>query len=122
MLAGVEPADLVIGDWGGTPYPLTGHAQSLSIIEAAFEARLDSATVGNRIRQEIEATRRRGGGVYFYGLLDLSETEWNVFLGQRIRLPYTVLDEYRNETKPVLTLRLKTPLGGQLHLWRLDPR
>jgi len=112
--------DLIISDWGGTPYLIPSRPHSLSLVGVALEAQLNADDVQAQIQKEIEATVQRGGDVYFYLLLDLSEEEWNISLGQRVKLPYALLDDCRKNATPVMQLRLQTTFGRPLYLWKLN--
>jgi hypothetical protein len=80
---------------------------------------LDAGKVDELLRREIDRTRQAGGKVYFLGLFDLSEEEWSVFMAQRLKLPYTLLQPYKRRATPVLTLRTRTPDGTPSQLWNV---
>jgi hypothetical protein len=61
---------------------------------------------------------QRGSEVDFYELSDLSETEWDAPNGSRLQLPYSLFTDFKGHLSPVWTLRLQTPDGSQLHLWK----
>jgi hypothetical protein len=116
----ISPRDLIISDWGGAPYPLPVPVQTVSLVDFAFDANLDPGQIQARLQQAIEDTLQHGGRVFFYGMLDLTAIEWRDFFEQRLKLPYSFLDEYRKQAVAVMVLRLTTPLGNPMHLWRLD--
>ncbi|HUK64491.1 MAG TPA: hypothetical protein VLV15_14195, partial [Dongiaceae bacterium] len=62
----------------------------------------------------VAATRRRGGSVYLLGVLDETPAAWDAFLGQKLHLPYTALNRYRDSS--VVHARFSTPAGTALTL------
>jgi hypothetical protein len=120
IAARVSPRDLIISDWGGAPYPLPSPVQTVSLVDFAFDANLDAGQIQGRLQHAIEDTLQRGGHVYFYGMLDLNAIEWRDLFEQRLKLPYSLLDDYRKQAVAVMALRLATPLGNPLHLWYLE--
>jgi hypothetical protein len=121
IAARLSSHDLIISDWGGAPYPLPSNARALSLVAVAFEANLDASQIQDRLRQASAETWQQGGQVYFYGLLDLNELEWRDWFEQRLKLPYSFLDDYRSRVVAVMPLRLTTPIGNPMHLWRVTP-
>lgn len=118
ILSVVKPNDLIISDWGGTPYPLPPNIQSISLVETALKADLNAQQVHDQFQQAIDAAAQHGQAAYIYGLLDLSAAEWDVSMGPRLKLPYSLLDDFKQHVVPVLALRLQTPDGTALHLWK----
>jgi hypothetical protein len=67
--------------------------------------------------RQVDATWKRGGRVYFVGVLDESQAAWNVLLGGRAGVPYEILAPYRAGARVVASL----PYGNtviHLFLWQ----
>lgn len=111
----VQPNDLVICDWDGVS----------SLYKALADSRYDvidfPSTVGQRgvdgipiVEGRIRLARERGGRVYFLGVLDQSAEDWDLFLGNRVGVPYEALDAIRRQSKPILILASNR---GPISLW-----
>jgi hypothetical protein len=64
----------------------------------------------DRLAARVDATRARGGRVYFLGLLDVSPAEWSAFYGSRLKLPFEALASYRPLAVPAETFSVSPPL------------
>lgn len=117
----VGPRDLLVSDWGGLAYDPTFASPTLSLYSEALRVNRSGDALMARMADHVAAARARGGSVYFYGLLDFSEREWGPFWFDRLNAPYSLVEAYRNASKPVIPLSARTPTGGQQHLWRLEP-
>ena len=115
----VSPKDAIISPWGGTPYAVPSKPQAISLVVFALSQNLNSDLAMLSLQDEIRRVCLGGGEVYFYGLLELSEAEWNLSNGQRLRLPFSSLAKYRSDSIPVLGLHLRTPSGVSMYLWKL---
>jgi hypothetical protein len=94
-----SPPDLVIDGWDFVSL-LYGALWSHHIynFHSAVEAR--GKNVLDELPKLIEETKKRGGKVYFLGVLNETESNWSWFLGPR-GLPYSSLDEYRKNSRLV---------------------
>ena len=61
------------------------------------------------------STRGDGGRLLVVGQLDADETQWNAFLGSRLKIPYDILATERCRRKAVERWEF---LGGSLTVWR----
>jgi len=102
----VDGQDLVVGDWDKVA-TLYGEAWAPEdrIMDFVTQGVYYGRGATGRLRQSVAETERRGGRVYFLGLLDQSETEWNSFLGPRCGVPRSDLDLYRNHSHIVASYR-----------------
>ncbi len=116
----VSSKDVIVSLWGGTPYQPPSNPNSVSLVKLALTGELIQDQVGQALQHEVVSTLEHGGDVYFYSLLDLSKSEWTLFNEQRLKLPYTFLDPYRQHASPVMFLRLRTSSGNPAYLWKLD--
>jgi hypothetical protein len=110
----VGAKDLVVGDWDTVstlyssiwdvektnpehPYDSVwaDNPEFFSFTTEANEYRANAITLLNNT---IDKTRSRGGKVYFIGLLDKSETDWNEVLGRRFGIPFSAMAPYRNRS------------------------
>jgi hypothetical protein len=98
--------DLVVGDWDkvailyGDTWAPVGR-----VVDFVNEGVSYGRGATDRLRDSVTETERRGGHVYFLGLLDLSETEWNAFIGPRCGIPRSDLESYREHSHVVATYR-----------------
>ena len=79
-----------------------------------------SLALGDGVRAEldrqVDATWKRGGRVYFVGVLDESPAAWNVVLGGRAGVPYESLAPYRAGARIVASLPYRDAVI-HLFLW-----
>jgi hypothetical protein len=115
------PRDLLVSDWGGLACAAEAPMPTFTLVEAAVESRLDPVLTASRLADVVAATRSAGGSVYFHVLLDLSDSEWEPFFVQRLRLPRSVLDPYRARATMALPLGALTPEGRPMFLWKVVP-
>jgi hypothetical protein len=101
----VRPEDLIINDWDGVSVlygTIWGKGYIYNIPTSAEE---NVNMVLNRLEQEIERARERGGQVYFLGVLDHTEEQWENHLGRR-GLAYNSFDKYRKSAVAVLSFKI----------------
>ncbi len=118
LARGITARDLVVTEWDdisllyasffaadGTTFDVPGTAGTLGV---RLIAQLD---------ERIRSTAEKGGRVYFLGVLDLSESAWTAFLGDRVHVPYQSFDRYRRCAQVVNRFDYK---GGIITLRELD--
>jgi len=115
----VRPGDLVVGDWEKVAI-LYGEvwARENQYIDFVSEAVFYGRGATERLREDVLATERRGGHVYFLGLVGRTESEWNAFLGTRCGVPMSDFEPYRKHSIVVRTYR---DGPRSIALWQLDP-
>jgi hypothetical protein len=111
----LRPSDLMVGDWA-----------PISLLCSSFWSktarRFDVPTIATAhglytlplLDDEIARTTVTSGRVYFLGVLDLPEADWEPFLGSKCHLPYHSLDGMRRCARPVAKLAC-----GEV-LWQLS--
>jgi hypothetical protein len=67
----------------------------------------------------VAATRRRGGRVFFLGVVDQPRAQWDAFLGRRAGVAYDVLAPYRRGLREVARFRYGATTV-RLLLWQED--
>jgi hypothetical protein len=118
-LAGtLRTSDLIVAEW-----------DPVSLLYSAFwgngAARFDVPTVAAArgpetlplLYDEITRTSLSGGRVYFLGVLDMPEADWEPFLGSRCHLPYHALDGLRRCARPVAKIACEARIEI---LWQLS--
>lgn len=95
----VSPPDLVINDWDFVSL-LYGALWSYHIYNFPSGAEEKGIGVLDDVKNLIEETKKRGGKVYFIGVLDETEGNWSVFIGPR-GVPFHSLDEYRKKARVI---------------------
>jgi hypothetical protein len=100
----VSSGDLVVGDWDKVAQ-LYGDAWAPPdrIVDFVTQGVYYGRGATERLRENVAETERRGGHIYFLGLLDQTESEWNAFLGPRCGIPMSDLDPYRARSHVVAT-------------------
>jgi hypothetical protein len=98
----IHADDLLISDWGGiwALYASLYRPDGTLCVPAIAE-RSGKAALLKAMDQAIRETSNRSGRVFFLGMLDLSEEEWNGFMGQRLHVPYDTFDAYREHSEVV---------------------
>jgi hypothetical protein len=109
MIVGKD--DLVVGDWDRVSV-LYGELWADRYIDFMDEAAQGGASAVDGLRQSVANTERRGGHVYFLGLLDLSKDTWDGFLGSRCGIHFAELDAYRSYSGIVTTVSRRLDPGG----------
>jgi hypothetical protein len=91
--------DLVVGDWGKVAI-LYGDvwAPRNRLIDFITQAVYHGEDATENLRKVVLETHRRGEHVYFLGLLDESELEWNSFIGSRCGVPMSDIEPYRQHS------------------------
>lgn len=70
------------------------------------------------LTESLALCRETGGKLYFVGILDVPKDRFETFLGQRIGIPYELLDRQRREARLVRTF----PYGeGFISVHEVDP-
>jgi hypothetical protein len=117
----VGPNDLVVADWAKVSV-LYGDvwAPENRFMDFVSEAVFYGRGATERLRDAVSETQRRGGRVYFLGLLDESESEfeWNAFIGSRCGVPISDIEPYRANSTAVAIYRDGT---AAVTLRELDP-
>lgn len=115
----VSGEDLVVGDWDKVAI-LYGDvwAPKDRIVDFVTQGIYYGGGATERLSESVAETQRRGGHVYFLGLLDQSETRWNAFIGPRCGVPMSDLDLYRTHSHVVATYRDGSDI---VSLRRFDP-
>ncbi len=111
--------DLVVSDWGPVSI-LYGDvwAPQNRIFDFITEAVYYGKRSTERLSEEVLQTQRRGGRVYFLGLLDQSEPQWNSFIGARCGVPMSDIEPYRKYSHTVAIYQ-NGPSSISLRQW--DP-
>jgi hypothetical protein len=113
----LRPEDLLVYDWDRVSMlysSLYGFGQPKLCLPTVATAR--GAAVIDDVREMVERAEGRGGRVYFLGVLDHTEESWQSFLGDRLGVPYHLLDEYRRRSRPVVTFRVEgRPVSLRVH-------
>jgi hypothetical protein len=88
--------DLLVGDWNEVflLYQAFWMARGNSF-NVPTEAQRSGLTTMSQLGGAVARTREAGGEVFFLGILDLSDREWKMLLGERRGLPYNQFDGYR---------------------------
>ena len=108
LVSGWDPASLLYGTFWGMG------AQEFSLPSAAGQY---GAGTSRLLSESIAATRKRGGEVYFLGVLDTPKSTWEPFLGEREHLRYESLEPLRRCASPVTKLVCSSGRGETL--WQL---
>jgi hypothetical protein len=96
---------------------VTPSFQCWSLVDEMIASELRADAFTERLRARIAQARAERRRVFFLGLLDVSQEEWHHFNGQRLGLPYSVLEPYREQARVVGKLRGKA--GAELTLYQL---
>jgi hypothetical protein len=99
--------DLVVADWGKVSV-LYGEvwARKDRSVDFITQAVYYGKGATQSLREDVLETERRGGRVYFLGLLDQSEPEWNSFLGSRCGVPMSDIEPYREHSHVIASYRI----------------
>lgn len=102
--------DLLVGDWDQISV-LYGSlwANDDQFFSFSTMAEKTGADAGPLLQGMISETSRRGGRVYFLGILDQPKATWDSYLGSRCGVPYSTLDVYREHSSVRATF--KTRIG-----------
>jgi hypothetical protein len=115
----VGPNDFVIGAWNGAAI-LYGaiYAREDRFLDFNEDAVFHRRKATFDLDEATAETAKRGGKVYFVGVLDDSKAQWDAFLGARCGIPYSDLADYR-----VGSIRINNFDRGttEVTLWRFDP-
>lgn len=115
--------DLVVQEWDGVSV-LYGAFWGWSPQRHRFDFPTTAIERGSRIRADLDRAVleawRRGGRVWFIGLLDLPSDRWEVFLGRVVGVPYEVLAPYRAGARPAGTLPYRQS-SIHLFVWEGPP-
>ena len=110
VAATVRAGDLVVHDWDPVSVLYTSmwpeSARQVDFISAAIELGQTELT---GLRDAVAAAQRRGGTVYFLGVLDEPRAAWNAFVGHFSHIPYEALDGYRDSARIVASF--PAPVG-----------
>jgi hypothetical protein len=104
LAARVLPSDLLIcPGWDPTSmYYKTLNdppRQCWAIVDNAVGAELDAKHVSDSLTAAITRAIEERRSVYFIGLLDLSEKDWEPFYERRLQMPFGLLSPYRAEAQ-----------------------
>lgn len=112
-----SPPDLVIDGWDFVSL-LYGALWSHHIYNFHSAVEVKGKAVLDELPKLIEETRKRGGKVYFLGVLNETEANWSWFLGPR-GLPYHSMDKYRQKAKLVKHFKFSA-FESSLHVLEFD--
>jgi hypothetical protein len=88
--------DLVVGDWNDVFLVYSNiWASRATGFNLPTQALQGAPLSISRLQDAVENTGRAGGKIFFLGVLDVPENEWKPFLGDRLKLPYSALAQYR---------------------------
>ncbi|PTL81828.1 hypothetical protein [Vitiosangium sp. GDMCC 1.1324] len=118
----LRPSDVAICAGWDEPSSLLTHVvtpsfECWSIVNEMIATRLRPEVFTARLRALVDQARAEHRRVYFFGLLDQSEEEWRRFNGERLKLPYSVLEPYRGQA--VVVERLRGKGGAEFTLYQL---
>jgi len=99
--------DLVVADWGKVSV-LYGEvwARKDRSVDFVTQAVYYGKGATEALHDDVLETERRGGHVYFLGLLDHSEPDWNSFLGSRCGVPMSDIEPYREHSHVIASYRI----------------
>jgi len=113
------PNDFVVGSWDGAAL-LYGevYANKDRFLDFPEDAAFRHRRAISDLNDAVAATAKRGGTVYFIGLLEKNEVEWNDFLGKRCGVPYSDFEIYRNGS-----VRIRNFVSGnhEAAMWQFNP-
>ncbi len=91
---------IVIMDWSNEAmYFKSLYPKSRSFVDFAnLSINLDDLALSERIKSILESAISKNRDIYFVGLLDINELEWNQFYLESTNIPYEILNEYRNSS------------------------
>lgn len=55
---------------------------------------------------QLQRCRQNHGRLFFLGILDQTEPTWKLFMEARMGIPYSILDQYRSESRTVETFQI----------------
>jgi hypothetical protein len=110
LLARFEEGDQIIADWNEVVIFATGLDPAKDIEFMPTLAITDPAGVEPKLAEMKNKADKNGNEMYFLGLLDVNKDQWEKFLGNKVGLPYGVLDSYRSRANRVGQLGGKYPL------------
>jgi hypothetical protein len=55
---------------------------------------------------QLQRCRQNHGELFFLGILDQTEPTWKLFMQARMGIPYSILDQYRSESRTVETFQI----------------
>ncbi|MCY1074462.1 hypothetical protein [Archangium lansingense] len=118
----LQPSDVAICSGWDAPSSLLAHVvtptfECWSIVNEMIAAGLREEVFTERLHKLLDEARAGQRRIFFFGLLDMDEVEWSRFNGNRLKLPYSVLDPYREHAIVVEKLRGKE--GRELTLYQL---
>lgn len=116
----VKAGDLVINDWDDVSL-LYGSIYSAGARVYNFPGAAEELGAGaiTDLKSVLREYREKGSQIYFLGILDETERDWNVFLAQR-GVPFSSFEHYRNRAEVVA--RYTDTFGRQITLRRLNHR
>jgi hypothetical protein len=118
----LQPSDVAIcTGWDEPSFLLanvvTPSFQCWSIVDEMIATGRRADVFTERLQKVLDEARAGQRRIFFFGLLDMNELEWSRFNGNRLKLPYSVLDPYREHAIVVEKLRGKE--GRELTLYQL---
>jgi hypothetical protein len=111
--------DLVVLEWDqvsvlyGTVWGWSPGRHRLDFPSTALALR---EGVRAELDRQVDATWKRGGKVYFVGILDQPQAAWNVLLGGRAGVRYEILAPYRDGARVVASFPYRNTVI-HLFLW-----
>jgi hypothetical protein len=97
--ARVGKDDFVVGGWDSVSILYgdiwVGEGQYMDFTSEAVSYGRSATT---HLRERVLETRRKGGRVYFLGVVDVSKQDWDSYLGARCGVPFSDMDFYREHS------------------------
>jgi hypothetical protein len=112
----VQKNDLVVTDWNSVSVLYRMIWAPDTTFDFPSEAHRYRAETASVLRQRMAEAERRGGSVYFLGILDQPQSAWDPFLGARCQVPYDSLQEMRKNSVVIASFVTR---GGTITLRRV---
>lgn len=117
----LKDEDLVIGSWDNLSVLLQSlFDRDVFIMEDEMKiSSLDRGLFFRRLSERIDDARRNKGKIYFLGVLEQPKRRWDVFLYERLKLPYDSFEEYRKSSQLIKYFRF--PGERDMALYEYSP-
>lgn len=112
----VQKNDLMVTDWNSVSVLYRMIWAPDTTFDFPSEAHRYRAETASVLRQRMAEAERRGGAVYFIGILDQPQSAWDPFLGARCQVPYDSLQGMRKNSVVIASFISR---GGTITLRRL---
>ena len=116
LLSQIKHGDQIVAEWNEVVMFAAGIDPAREIEFMANRAITDPGSVQPRLKEMERSANKNGTKMFFLGILDVDQDQWEEFLGNKVGLPFTVLDEYRARATKV------GQIGGkhQVSIFRID--